>query len=71
MPRVCEITTDFIRLAREHAGRWVALDSETGEVVAVGESPEQVLEAALAAGASDAILTQVVNDYGAFVTCLA
>jgi hypothetical protein len=71
MPALCELKTDFFKLAKEYAGRWVALHSQTGDLVAAGDSPGEVLEAAMAAGVKDPIITQVADDYGAFVTCLA
>lgn len=70
MASVCEIKTDFLKLAEKYAGRWVALHPQTDEVLASGDSPAEVLGAAIAAGVPDAIVTKVLADYGSYVTCL-
>jgi len=70
MSAVCEIKMDFVALAEQYAGQWVALHPETGDVLASGGSPGEVLAAASTAGVADAIVTMVVDDYGAYVTWL-
>ncbi len=66
-----ELKVDFIKLAERYAGKWVALDPHTDEVVASGDTPSEVLSAAADAGVAEPFITRVVDDYGAFVTCLA
>ena len=67
---IYEIGLDFVKLAREHAGRWVALHPDTYEVVTSGSSAEEVLEKARQAGIDEPLITDVVDDYAAFVPCL-
>lgn len=71
MSALCELKTDFVKLAERFAGMWVALHPETDEVVASGSSIEEAIEAAAAAGVTDPIITKVVDDYGAYVTWIA
>jgi hypothetical protein len=47
------------RLRMEHAGRWVAWADDFSSVVAVGDDPEVVREAARQAGAPRAVLEWV------------
>jgi len=65
-----EIRVDFSELAKHYAGRWVALDPDTYAVVTVGESAEEVLDAANKKGLAEPIITHVVENYAAFVPCL-
>lgn len=66
-----ELKVDFVKLAERYAGKWVALNPKSDEVVASGDSPTEVLAAAAAAGVDEPFITRVVDDYSAFVTCLA
>jgi len=70
MAAAIEIKTDFIALAKSHPGQWVAIDPDTGKVVASGSSAAAVFESATQAGVSDPIITGVSDDYGAYVSCL-
>ena len=66
-----EIRVDFSELAKRYAGRWVALDPDTYVVVTVGESAEEVLNEANRKGLDDPVITHVVENYAAFVSCLS
>ncbi len=66
-----EIDLDFVKLANEFAGRWVALHPATYEVIAAGFSPEEVLEKARQADIEEPIITHVLDDYGSSAACLA
>ena len=65
-----DIKIDFVWLAKEYAGRWVALNPETYQVVIVGSSAQEVLDKANEAGIEEPLITDVVADYSAYVPCL-
>jgi len=67
MNAVYEIRLDFIALAREYAGKWVAMRPDTYEVIASGSSAEEVLAAAEQAGVEEPLITDVVESYGSNV----
>ena len=69
MNAVYEIELDFIALARKYAGKWVAMRSDTYEVIASGSSAEEVLAAADRAGVEEPLITDVVESYGSHVPC--
>ena len=68
MPMVIEPNVDFIQLAEKYAGKWVALHPATGEVLAVGASAKDVLEATASNAGEDPIITKVEESYGTFIT---
>ena len=70
MSQVVEIQTDFVKLAREHRGEWVAIHPETREVIATGASAIEVLEIANAMGVDEPLIVNVIDDYGSLVPCL-
>lgn len=70
MSQVVEIKTDFVRLAREHNGEWVAIHPESREVIASGSSAIEVLEIANALGVDEPLIVSVIDDYGSLVPCL-
>jgi len=65
-----EIGLDFVKLANDFAGQWVALHPDTYEVIAAGASASEVLEKARQAGIEEPLITDVVDNYAAFVPCL-
>jgi len=65
-----KVNTDFAALAEEFAGKWVALDPESGDVVAYGDSALSVLEAASAKGVKEPIINRIFDNYGAFAPWL-
>jgi hypothetical protein len=69
MSTICEVQVDFLKLAKEFAGRWVALHPDTRELVAVGQSAKEVLESALGKGVDEPVITRIVDDYGAYIPC--
>jgi len=66
-----EIKLDFVKLAKNFAGRWVALNPDTYEVVSSGASAQEVLDKAAQVGISEPLIADVVRDYGAYVPCVA
>jgi hypothetical protein len=60
-----------MKLAKEFAGKWVAIDPATQEVVCSGTSASEVLSGAHKAGVAQPIVLNVVADYGAYVTWTA
>ena len=71
MSAVVEPRTDFVKLAKEYAGKWVAIDPDTQAVVSSGSSASEVLSGAQRAGVAQPIVLNVVADYGAYVTWAA
>lgn len=55
---------NLVALAKEHSGQWVALDPDSGAVLACGGSAKEVVEAAEAHGAQQPLILLVSNDYG-------
>ncbi len=68
MPTPYEPKIDFIALSQKYPGKWVALHPHTGQVIAVGSSLLDVLNAPECAKVEDPIITQVAEFYGNFVT---
>jgi len=58
---------DLVELAKEHAGRWVALNPRTHEVIASADSPKQVADVAEAEGIECPLVFHVSRDYGHLV----
>ena len=65
-----ELKVDFSELARHYAGRWVALNPDTYDVVSFGDDAEKVLAEANEKGLDEPLITFVVENYAAFVPCL-
>jgi predicted RNase H-like HicB family nuclease len=63
------LKVDFVKLSREYAGKWVALDPDTNDVIAVGSSAQEVLDKASELGIEEPVITDVVEDYSAYVPC--
>ena len=60
---------DLIRLARDYAGKWVALDPDGGAVLASGESARVVFEAAQKVGIQSPMVLWVLDNYGGLAPC--
>ena len=69
MSTICEVKVDFLKLAKEFAGRWVALHPDTRELVAVGQSAKEVLDSALEKGVEEPVITRIADDYGTYIPC--
>lgn len=65
------VPVDLVALAPDYAGRWVALDPESGEVLASGDSAREVMDAAEATGTELPVVIKVLDDYGPFAPCHA
>jgi len=61
MLSLCDIPVDYFSLAAQYNGRWVAIRLDTQEVLAVGDSPKEVLDFALAQGVEVPFITKVVD----------
>jgi len=68
MPTLYEPKVDFTQLSERYAGKWVALHPATGEVLAVGSSLKDVVQAAASTAVDDPIITKVEEFYGTFIT---
>jgi len=64
-----DLKIDFLWLSKTYAGKWVALDPDTSEVIASGSSAQEVLDKANQAGVKEPVITDVVEDYSAYVPC--
>ena len=71
MPTAVETPVDFVQLSQEYSGRWVALDPATGEVLASGDSADEVYDEATKAGVQEPFITHVVDSYGDYVSWLS
>lgn len=60
---------DLVALAPNYAGRWVALDPESGDVLASGDSAKEVVDAAEVAGSEMPLVLRVMDDYGQLAPC--
>jgi hypothetical protein len=66
MPATYQASVDFESLAKEYAGRWVAIHPETGAVLAAGASAPEVYEAAVAQGVDCPLVNLIVDDYSIY-----
>jgi hypothetical protein len=55
---------DLVDLARDYAGKWVAIDPETRGVLAAGDSATEVYDAAGNAGVECPLILEVLDNYG-------
>jgi len=58
---------DFEALSRRYAGRWVAIDPDTGKVVADGDTAKEVFEAARSIGVHFPVVNKIQERYRPFV----
>jgi hypothetical protein len=58
---------DFVELSGRYAGKWVALHPETADVLAAGDTLQEVRRAVASVAVEDPIITKVEEFYGAFV----
>ena len=63
------LNVDFVKLSKAYAGKWVALHPDTNEIIAVGSSAQEVLDKASEKGIEEPVITDVVEDYSAYVPC--
>ena len=70
MTTLIEDKTDFVALAKKYLGKWVAINPDTQDVVAAGDSASEVFGVAIRKGVSEPLIVFVANDYGAYVPCL-
>lgn len=68
MPTLHEVKVDFVSLAEKYSGKWVAVHPDTGELLAVGATMEEVINDPAAAAVTDPIITVIAESYGSFVT---
>ena len=61
---IVRLQPDLVELASKYSGKWVALHPDDGTVVAAGQSPREVMEAAEADGIEDPFVLHVFDDYG-------
>jgi len=61
------VPVDLVGLAKDHVGRWVALDPESGYVLASGDSAKEVVEAAESGGTVMPLVLRISDDYGQLV----
>ena len=66
-----QIKADFIALADDYNGKWVAINPASGEVVASGLTAKEVLDRALEVDVQRPLLAKISDDYGAHILCLA
>jgi hypothetical protein len=64
MKRVKQRKTDLVALARDYAGKWVAIDPDNRSVVASGTSAKEVLDSAESQGVPVPLVIHVAKDYG-------
>lgn len=60
---------DLVELAPRYAGRWVALDPESGAVLASGDSAKEALDGAESEGEKMPLVIRVLDDYGQLAPC--
>ena len=69
MPVLHEIKVDFMSLSREFPGKWVALDPESGEVLVVGATVEEISAMVAEKKIEDPLITKISADYSMYVSC--
>ena len=69
MPATQAIKADFVTLAGKYPDKWVALHPDSGDVVAVGASALEVLDAANHAGIDEPLITKILRDYRIYIPC--
>jgi hypothetical protein len=60
---------DMIRLEKDYAGKWVALDPDGDTVMASGESASIVYQAAQRIGIQSPMVLWVLDNYGGLARC--
>lgn len=60
-------TQDLSKSLRGYSNKWIALESPSMKVVAVGNKPGSVIEEARKKGVNNPVLTRVPKDYGSYI----
>ncbi len=61
-----QVNVDFEALAKEYAGRWVALHPTSGTVLASGDTALAAYEKAVALGVDCPLVNLIVEDYSIY-----
>lgn len=62
-----EKVVDLSKTLKKYSNKWLALDPDSMQVVAVGSTPKIVLERARGKGYKQPTLAKAPKDYGAYV----